>query len=111
VPAALHGAVVGLVALSAEHAGEVRRILATPEVRRWWGDEARPGWSLEEPASSTRFAVRVDGEVRGMIQYSEEEAPRYRHAGIDIILDPAVHGRGLGRDAVATLAHHLIRNR
>lgn len=46
-----------------------------------------------------------------MIQYSEEGAPRYRHAGIDIILGPAVHGRGLGRDAVATFAHHLIHDR
>ncbi|CAM5666252.1 GNAT family N-acetyltransferase OS=Streptomyces antimycoticus OX=68175 GN=SANT12839_077140 PE=4 SV=1 [Streptomyces antimycoticus] len=33
--------------------------------------------------------------------------PDYRHASIDIYLDPAVHGRG-GTDAVRTLARHLI---
>ncbi|WP_369800497.1 GNAT family N-acetyltransferase [Alloactinosynnema sp. L-07] len=32
----------------------------------------------------------------------------YRHAGIDIFLDPTVHGRGLGADAIRTLACHLI---
>jgi aminoglycoside 6'-N-acetyltransferase len=32
----------------------------------------------------------------------------YRHAGIDLYLDPAVYGRGLGSDAVRTLARHLI---
>lgn len=26
-------------------------------------------------------------------------------------IDPAVHGRGVGRDAVATLAHHLVSDR
>lgn len=46
-----------------------------------------------------------------MIQYGEEEEPDYRHASIDIFLDPAVHGRGLGRDAVATLARYLVHHR
>ena len=32
-------------------------------------------------------------------------------ASIDIYLDPAVHGRGLGTDAVRTLARHLIVDR
>jgi aminoglycoside 6'-N-acetyltransferase len=35
----------------------------------------------------------------------------YRHAGIDLYLDPAEHGRGLGTDAVRTLARHLIEER
>jgi aminoglycoside 6'-N-acetyltransferase len=26
----------------------------------------------------------------------------YRHAGMDLFLDPSVHGRGLGEDAVRT---------
>ena len=46
-----------------------------------------------------------------MVQYEEENEPSYRHASIDIFLDPAVHGCGVGRDAVATLARHLVRDR
>ncbi|MEL7210252.1 MAG: GNAT family protein, partial [Actinomycetota bacterium] len=34
--------------------------------------------------------------------------PDYRHAGIDIFVDPAVHGRGHGTDALRTLCRHLF---
>jgi aminoglycoside 6'-N-acetyltransferase len=54
------------------------------------------------------FAVESDGHVAGAIQWSAETEPDYRHASIDIYLDPSVHGRGLGADAVRTLARHLI---
>ncbi len=33
----------------------------------------------------------------------------YRHAGMDIYLDPSSHGKGIGTDAVRTMARHLIR--
>jgi len=49
--------------------------------------------------------------VRGMVQFGEEEEPHYRHASIDIFVDPSVHGSGIGRDAVRTLARHLVRDR
>lgn len=107
----IHGDRVVLVPVDAEHVPELRRILRTPEVRRRWGDEARSaGWPFDDP-SATRFAVALDGQVRGMVQYDEEEEPAYRHASIDIFLDPAVHGRGVGRDAVRALAGHLVRDR
>ena len=51
------------------------------------------------------------GHTIGVIQYAEEDTPEFRSAGIDIYLDPAVHGRGLGTDAVRTLARHLIDDR
>jgi aminoglycoside 6'-N-acetyltransferase len=38
--------------------------------------------------------------VVGWIQWSAEEEPDYRRASIDIYVDPAVHGRGVGTDAV-----------
>lgn len=53
----------------------------------------------------------VDGAIGGMIQFAEESEPDYRHASIDIFLDPDVQGRHLGPDAVATLARHLIGDR
>jgi aminoglycoside 6'-N-acetyltransferase len=63
------------------------------------GDEAAsPHWPFDDP-SAIRFAVLFDGAVSGMVQYGEEEEPAYRHASIDIFLDPTVHVRGIGRDA------------
>lgn len=107
--AALHGERVLLVPVAAEHVPEMRRILATPEVRLRW-QERSPEWPFDDP-SITRFAVLVDAAVRGMVQYGEEEDGDYRHASIDIFLEAAVHGRGVGRDAVATLARHLVHDR
>ena len=60
---------------------------------------------------STPFAVLVDGEVAGLIQYYEEDDPEYRHAGIDVFLGAPFQGHGLGTDAVATLARHLVHDR
>jgi hypothetical protein len=37
------------------------------------------------------------GRDEAAIQWYEEEDPMYRHAGMDIYLDPAVAGDGLGR--------------
>lgn len=107
----LRGARLVLVPVTAEHVPELRRILATPEVRlRWRNEDASPGWPFDDPSTS-RFTVLVVGTVRGMVQYGEQEEVDYRHASIDIFLDPAMHGRGIGRDAVATLARHLVHDR
>ena len=107
----LRGVRVVLVPVGVEHVPELRRILLTPEVRSRWRDEAAaPRWPFDD-RSATRFAVLVETAVRGMIQYGEEDEPDYRHASIDIFIDPVMHGHGVGRDAVATLARHLIRDR
>jgi aminoglycoside 6'-N-acetyltransferase len=85
-------------------------IRASPAVRaRWSGDdldeEVRD--SIADP-ELRYLAVELDGRVIGAIQWSEEADPMYRHASIDLYIDPAVHGRGLGTDAVRTLATHLV---
>jgi len=54
------------------------------------------------------FVIDHDGRLVGAIQWGEESEPDYRHASIDIYLDPSVHGQGLGTDAVRALARHLI---
>jgi RimJ/RimL family protein N-acetyltransferase len=107
----LRGENVVLVPVTTSHVSELRRILATPEVRYRWGEEAASSqWPADDP-SATRFAIVLQGNVRGMIQYTEENEPAYRHASIDIFVDPALHGRGVGRDAVGTLARHLVDGR
>jgi RimJ/RimL family protein N-acetyltransferase len=105
----LHSARISLVPVTAEHTAELVRIRRTPEVFARWG-EIDDGFPFDDP-DAVVFAVLVAGDVRGMIQYSEEPTPMYRHAGIDLFLDPAVHGRGVGREAVWLVADHLIRER
>jgi aminoglycoside 6'-N-acetyltransferase len=49
--------------------------------------------------------------VAGLIQFAEELEPKYRHASIDVFLDPALHGRGLGTEAVRRVVRHLVEER
>ena len=55
--------------------------------------------------------IEVDGAVAGLIQLYEEPTPRYRHAAVDLFLDPALHGRGIGTAALRMLVEHLVRDR
>lgn len=89
---------------------ELRRIHQTAEVARWWGapDEGFPG--TDDP-ESTRLTIEVDGAVAGLVEFFEELTPKYRHAAVDLFLDPALHGRGLGTEAVRLVVAHLIEDR
>jgi aminoglycoside 6'-N-acetyltransferase len=89
--------------------GELLRIHSTPEVRHWW-DEPADGFPWDEP-ESTRFTIEVDGRVAGLIQYWEETEPKYRHAGIDLFVDPSLHGRGVGSEALRQVVRMLIDDR
>ncbi len=86
---------------------ELLRIHSTREVVRWWG-EPEPGFPMSDDPESTRFSIVVDGRIVGLIEYWEELTARYRHATIDVFLDAAVHGRGLGTEAVRRVVRHLI---
>lgn len=87
------------------------RIRRTPEVADAWDEvDEEPDFPFDEPESE-RWCILLGGQVVGMIQASQEQTPKYRHAGIDLFVDPAFHNRGIGRDAVRTLAAHLIGNR
>jgi aminoglycoside 6'-N-acetyltransferase len=96
--------------LEPRHAADLRRIRLEPEVLRWW-DELEDDFPLADEPESTRLVIEVDGVVAGMVQYGEELEPKYRHASIDIFLDPAFHGRGLGTEAVRRVVRHLIDER
>ena len=95
--------------LARADAAELLRIHLTPEVRRWW-DEPADGFPWDEP-DSARYTIEFDGRVAGLIQYWEETEPKYRHAGIDLFLDPALHGRGLGAAAITRIVRHLFEER
>ena len=86
-----------------------REILATPEVARWWGDPEQETESIYlVEAGFSCYTIEFDGLVVGIIQSFEEQDPQYRRAGIDIAVHPEFHGRGLGTDALRTLARHLL---
>jgi aminoglycoside 6'-N-acetyltransferase len=110
----LHGAQVVLRPATGEDVSALAAIRATPEVRaRWRGGPdfvESVAEDLAEP-DSTSFVVLAGDQVLGAIQWSEQSEPEYRHASIDIYLDPAVHGQGLGTDAVRTMARYLTGER
>jgi aminoglycoside 6'-N-acetyltransferase len=49
--------------------------------------------------------------VIGLAEFSEPGENEFKHAGIDLFLTSSQHGRGLGRDAVRTLARWLVDER
>ncbi len=90
--------------------GELLRIHRTAEVRHWWDDPCE-GFPMSDEPEATRWTIEVDGAVAGLIQFSEELEPKYRHASIDLFLDPALHGRGVGTEAVRRVVRMLIEER
>ncbi|MGW3007645.1 aminoglycoside 6'-N-acetyltransferase [Streptomyces sp. NPDC001219] len=101
-PRELRGAAVVLRPTTETDQPTLDRIVREPEVAAWWSvpDDYRD-----------MLAILVGDEVIGAIQFSEETDPEFRHATIDIFLTAGRHGKGLGTDAVRTLAHWLIHER
>jgi aminoglycoside 6'-N-acetyltransferase len=109
-PSPLPGERVVLRPLTEADRPAIQRILDDPSVARWWGPgglETRVDeWFSDD--DTVRFAIVVDSVVGGTIQFHEENGPDYRHAGLDIFLDEGHQGRGLGSDALRTLARYLF---
>lgn len=89
---------------------ELIRIHSTPEVALWW-DLPEDGFPWSDEPEATRLAIVLDGVLAGMIQFSEDHGPKYRHATIDLFVDPAIHGKGVGTEAVRRVVRHLIEER
>jgi aminoglycoside 6'-N-acetyltransferase len=103
------GALPGVILrpLVESDAAQLLRIHRAAEVVRWWGHPAE-GFPWTDEPDSTRLTIEVEGTVAGLIQFTEELEPTYRHAGIDLFVDPTYHGRGLGTLAVGLLVRYLI---
>jgi aminoglycoside 6'-N-acetyltransferase len=100
---------VGLRPLVEADAPLLARMFALPSVAQWWAriseDDVR---AMCSDHTAPAFAVVLEGAVVGLVQYHEERDPQYRHAGIDIAIDPDAQGRGIGTDAVRTMARYLV---
>jgi aminoglycoside 6'-N-acetyltransferase len=109
----LRGERVLLRPLRVEDAQRIAELAADPDVARWWPDltETAVVEKAEGKRGSTGFAVLHDGDLIGLVQYYEELDPEYRHAGIDLFIAAPYQDRGLGTDAVRTIARHLIQDR
>jgi aminoglycoside 6'-N-acetyltransferase len=90
----------------------LRAHLRDPSVARWWGPlrpdvDVAEDWFDADP-DTTVWTIEVDGVVAGSIQATEEADPDYRHAGVDLFLGPDHQGRGLGANAIRTVARYLF---
>lgn len=121
----LPGAAVRLRLSTMADAPRFAEILGQPEVAAWWGafDEDRVRREVIAHEGEVSFAIEVGGQaaaqarseeggqIIGLIEFTEENQPDYRHAGMDIALDPHWHHQGLGADALRTLARYLFTRR
>lgn len=89
-------------------------LFAVPEVAEWWPGENLPRLQARLAGGADEgmgLVIELDGRLIGFLQYWEEADPDYRHATIDIVLHPDWCNRGLGTDAVRTVARHLFDER
>ncbi len=98
--------------LTADDIGPLVALFALPDVAAWWPGENEPRLRarLEGGDEGVGLVIEVDGGLIGFVQYFEEDDPDYRHASIDIVLHPDWCNRGLGTDALRTLARHLFED-
>jgi aminoglycoside 6'-N-acetyltransferase len=86
---------------------KLKQLADAPSVRRW-------GWKPEDVGdddTATQLSILVDGEVAGLIQYSEELEPDYKSASIDVYLGERFQGRGIGTAAVRMMVEYLMDER
>ena len=103
--ATLEGRLATLRPAVAADAPALLAILGEPEVAQWW---RRDEWERLHETDAATFTIVLDGAIVGCIQFSEETDPDYLSAAVDIFLSGAVHGRGVGSDAMRTLIAWLI---
>ena len=85
---------------AADHAA-LRAIAAQESIAAW-------GWGpLDDDELASAFTVVVDGEVAGLVQFTEETDPDYRHVAFDLFLASAFQGRGHGAEALRQAVAHF----
>jgi len=106
----LHGDRVKLRLLAEEDLPRLLAIVREPGVAEWWAcyDLERLRADTFGDAATTSLAIELDGDLIGLVMYSEEKDPFYRSAGIDITLDISCVGQGLGYDTLRTVARYLF---
>jgi aminoglycoside 6'-N-acetyltransferase len=110
----LIGGLVRLRPIAPSDRGRVIEIRLTGAVARWWrGDDLDEEFDADLVDDELhQFAIETSiGLMVGMIQFGEEHDRDYRHASIDLFVDPAFHRKGFASDAIATLVDYLFDER
>jgi aminoglycoside 6'-N-acetyltransferase len=110
----LRGEQVTLRPIRPEDRDALLEVLSDPSVVAIWdtrGPEASVAETMAGHPNWTPWAIEVDGELAGSIQASEADDEDYKSAGIDIYMHSRFQNRGIGTDAVRTLARYLIEVR
>jgi aminoglycoside 6'-N-acetyltransferase len=110
VPRELRGERVRLTPTVEADGPALRAIHESPEVAAWW-ELPDPEFPMRDEPETTRFTIRHGDEIAGLVQYGEEDEPKYRHAWIDIFVGAAFQRRGIGSEAIDLVLGHLIHDR
>src|SRR5687768_15580971 len=105
----IDGERVSLRPIAAGDRAALKAIRDEPEVIRFWGEQT-PEWPGDDDTVE-EWVIELDGELVGLVQFSEEAHEDYRHADVDILLATRVHGQGLGTDAMRAICTYLIEQR
>jgi aminoglycoside 6'-N-acetyltransferase len=92
--------------LDVRHVKRLRELHQQPGVMKWWGP-MDADFPFDEPESQ-RFAIVVDGEIAGLIQWGDDSYEHNRHAYVDIFLGDDFAGRGIGTDAIRQITRLLV---
>ena len=106
----LDGARVHLRPVIGDDIEVVVAVISDEGVVPWWQapDPRLDAAELIDDDELAFWIIEDAGAPVGIIFAGEETDPQYRHGGIDIALAAAGRGRGLGADAVRTVARWLI---
>ena len=90
-------------------------MFAEPAVTPWWprydGERIQREYLDDPDEGMSAYVIDVEGEVAGLIECFEETDPDYRSASIDVAVVTKWHGKGVGLDALRTLARDLFERR
>jgi aminoglycoside 6'-N-acetyltransferase len=109
----LYGKRIRLRSAAPEDGPALIAIRRTDDVRnRWRGNDFEAEFAADlENHQLCQLTIETGGQTIGLIQFSEEDDPDYRHASVDIYIDPAAQRRGYASDAIRTLVDYLVDQR
>jgi aminoglycoside 6'-N-acetyltransferase len=109
----LDGAGIHLRPATVNDDGALASILGDRTVGAWWQvpDIDADVAELLADAELAIWLIEEAGTVLGLIMAGEETDPMYPHGSIDIAIAAEGQGRGLGTEAVRTVARWLIDRR
>jgi aminoglycoside 6'-N-acetyltransferase len=110
----MNGRVVRLRPIAPSDRDRIIEIRQLDAVERWWrGNDLGREFDDDMAADDLhQFAIELpNGTVVGMIQFGEEDDPDYRHASIDLFVDPAFHRQGIASDAISTMVKYLFEQK